>query len=196
MQGKYKQGNTTHLNIFVTSIGPKYGGYAYLPSQLVTKKENILFLDGVVLSYDVLPGVDNSTGMNLGTTAVHEVGHWLGLYHTFQGGCKANPLQGDMVVSDTPAEKVAYVYGDCSAQVDTCTGRRFPGYNPITNHIDYSDNACRTQFTKGQVGSFRPSGQLMYVIRTLVSGQTINCPKPNQNPGHRMLQQYITYRLF
>lgn len=129
------------LNLFTCKPGQNLLGWSVFPwmAQAGTNQ------DGVVIHYGSFPNGYLSP-YNLGGTSTHEIGHYLGLYHTFQGGCDTGTCDtsGDLVC-DTPAENTAT--SGCPEGKDTCPAT---GLDPIHNYMDYSTDACYTNFTTGQ----------------------------------------------
>ena len=125
------------LNIYTCDLSNGLLGYSYLP---YSYNENS-FMHGVVVLYSSLPG-GTAYPYNEGDSVTHEVGHYLGLYHTFENKCF---LPGDEV-DDTPYEESPA--SGCPLGRDSCP--RDPGEDPIHNFMDYSDDACMEEFTVEQ----------------------------------------------
>jgi hypothetical protein len=133
------------LNIYTCEPGGGLLGYATFPWWLAETPQ----LDGVVLHHASLPNSptpweQQPWPFDLGMTAVHEIGHWCGLYHTFQGGCEA---PGDDI-TDTPFEE-GPAAGCPIDQPSTCPGET--RFIPVENYMDYSDDACMKHFTPQQI---------------------------------------------
>ena len=138
------------FNVYTCKPGQNLLGWATFPWSYAESSK----LHGVVFHYGSVPG-GYLAPYNLGGTLAHEAGHYLGLYHTFQGGCTA---PGDQI-DDTPFEASA-AFG-CPNGRDTCVQ---PGQDPIHNYMDYTDDACYTNFTANQItrmqtmtGQYRPN---------------------------------------
>ncbi len=129
-----RQGGKNALNIWI--VGFRYLGVATFPWDYASQPE----IDGIRVNFDSLPG-GSITNYNLGKTMTHETGHWLGLWHTFQGGCN----EPNDEVADTPAQ--ASPTTGCPEGRDSCAN---PGLDPIHNYMDYSYDGCYYTFTSGQ----------------------------------------------
>jgi hypothetical protein len=155
MKKRLHRGGARVLNIYVNrprSQGQLLLGFSTFPWQRAWRSGR----DGVTVSDVGLPG-GRARGYNLGDTVIHETGHWLGLLHTFEGGCVGG-LGGDGV-ADTPAEAVPSFRCD---DRNTCVMPEYPdpanptgpavidAPDPIHNFMDYSYDFCMNSFTPGQ----------------------------------------------
>jgi Pregnancy-associated plasma protein-A len=133
-RSRTRLGGANALNIWLVDFD--YLGIATFPWDYAAHPK----VDGIRVQYSSLPG-GSEPKYNQGKTATHESGHWLGLYHTFQGGCtKANDK-----VADTPAQSTPT--SGCPVGRNSCS---LPGLDPIHNYMDYSYDSCYNQYTSGQ----------------------------------------------
>ncbi|PPQ99681.1 hypothetical protein CVT24_009753 [Panaeolus cyanescens] len=153
MISSLRVGGPEALNIFTVGFvepppkQPQLLGYATFPWNYNDRPD----IDGVVMLGETMPS-GTASPYNLGKTATHEVGHWVGLWHTFQtddNKPKCEYGNGDFV-ADTPLQNGAS--SGCPTGRDSCPDDS--GLDPIHNFMDYSDDDCLTEFTPGQVDRF------------------------------------------
>ena len=104
--------------------------------------------DGVVVIHNAFGRIGTGAGGgNLGRTLVHEIGHWMGLFHVFQDSCGTDTCTTGDLICDTPPQAEPN-YG-CPT-INSCSND-FPDVNDqVENYMDYSNDACKNMFTNGQ----------------------------------------------
>lgn len=138
-----------YINIWLireicSNNGCGVAGYAYFPSA------HGGLHDGIVMEAKWFGSSNGNSGVQ-----IHEMGHYLGLYHTFEGGCTNNDClsDGDRVC-DTPPDQstIAVPCGDTANSCSTDTQSGFATDQPdmFWNYMDYGDWNCYSAFTQGQ----------------------------------------------
>jgi PKD repeat protein len=133
----------SYLNIWVVNEiegndgGGGIQGYAYFPINNP--------IDGVVILYNAIGTVGElKSYTNMNRVLSHEVGHYLGLYHTFNAtsacGAEADCSTAGDRVCDTPP----------TIQSSNCTAPACSGTQQVENYMDYTQQTCQDMFTEGQ----------------------------------------------
>lgn len=137
-----------YLNIYTNNAGGG-GVLGYVPDLPQGGSVLNTLADRVVILYSTFGRPGSLPPYNTGRTTTHEVGHYLGLFHTFQGGCAAGSCySGGDRICDTNNESTA-VFG-CPGSSTTCGSP-----DPFHNYMDYTDDTCMTNFTAEQARRIR-----------------------------------------
>ncbi|KAF4556879.1 Extracellular metalloprotease-like protein 1 [Elsinoe fawcettii] len=152
MKAALRQGTYNTLNLYFHSdLSGAILGTCTLPSNIGpgVPAKSTYAADGCNVAAQTMPG-GTIRGYNSGKTAVHEVGHWLGLLHVFEGySCTGN---GDFI-SDTPMQSTSTDGCPTKPAKDSCPSVK--GTDAVHNYMDYSTDACYERFTTGQIQRVR-----------------------------------------
>ena len=139
--------NSKYLNIWVVMSIDDYGsggtilGYAYFPFMGVNDPS----IDGIIIRSDCIGDTGTAVAFGeKGRTLTHEIGHYLGLYHTFQGGCSGS---GDGIDDTPPVASASY---GCLTGNNSCSTDSPDLVDQIENYLDYSNGDCMNMFTQDQ----------------------------------------------
>jgi hypothetical protein len=138
---KHRTGDYKSLHIFVYQQMDNALGICNFPDK--DRKADTFYLDACHIVADSMPGSGSKGIWNNGGSAVHEVGHWFGLLHTWSESCDD---EGDLIY-DTPPQIEPSMRG-CENVTDSCPDK--PGMAKGNNFMDYSGDECQTEFTAGQ----------------------------------------------
>ncbi|MCC6818178.1 MAG: T9SS type A sorting domain-containing protein, partial [Bacteroidia bacterium] len=146
--------NRKYLNIWtVSSIKDQSGsggmtlGYAYLPASVQAGLGN---MDGIVMRSDYVGTIGTAVVSGAGRTLTHEIGHYLGLLHTFEDGCSGTGSNSGDRCADTPPVAGTFTNATCPANNNSCN-TDFPDLiDQWENYMDYSSGTCQAMFTLNQ----------------------------------------------
>lgn len=124
-----------YLNIWIGNLG-QILGYSSVPGGAAEK-------DGIAINMSAFGTINVSAPYHLGRTAVHEMGHWLGLRHIW-----GDTYCGDDMVDDTPKQG-NFTSGCPSTFRSSCNNGTTTG-DMYMNFMDYTADACVNLFTEGQ----------------------------------------------
>ena len=134
-----------YLNIYTNTASGALGYVSSFPQEGSAGSNS----DRVVILYSTFGDCATQFPFNLGRTLTHEVGHYLGLFHTFEGGCGGNCSSSGDLICDTNSQ--SFPNSGCGSP-SSCGS-----LDPVHNYMDYSDDACMYEFTPNQARRMRCS---------------------------------------
>ncbi len=164
-----------YLNLWVTTFREPYIGFAEFPyaetvdglNEEVPEK-----LDGAFIDYRVFgkkSGTNTKGLYSFGRTTTHEIGHWLGLIHTW-----GDEYCGTDFVDDTPPTATANNSSFCADGFSRCNGTLTR--NLIENYMDYSPDSCMNIFTQGQKLRMRAALELSQRRKRVINYSKFQLP--------------------
>ncbi len=169
-----------YLNIWVCNMRDVLG-YSSMPGEPLN-------VDGVVIETNVFRNSGESGRYGLGRTAVHEIGHWLGLYHTWgDRDC------GDDLVADTPTQ-ATFTSGCPSGIRLSC--QNAPTGDMYMNYMDYTDDPCMNLFTKGQSSRMRALFNPGGARYSILSSKALGIPTVSEIPSPQEGPRWLFPRLY
>lgn len=146
--------NRKYLNIWVvSSIKDNSGsggmtlGYAYLPSAV---QAGFGQMDGIVVRADYVGTIGTAVVSGAGRTLTHEIGHYLGLLHTFEDGCAGTGNNAGDYCDDTPPVAGTFTNANCPANGNSCNSDSPDKKDQWENYMDYSSGSCQAMFSLKQ----------------------------------------------
>jgi len=154
-----------YLNIWVCNMG-RAAGYSSFPGGPAAK-------DGIVIAFNVF-GINKKAGYELGKTAVHEAGHWLGLRHIW-----GDSYCGNDMIGDTPGQS-SFTQG-CPKGIHTSCNNG-PGGDMYMNYMDLTLDACTNLFTEGQKERMWASFEAGGGRKSILTSYGLEPPLTNELP--------------
>jgi PKD repeat protein len=148
--------NTRYLNIYIVkTISGNVGGYSSFPYAPPNE-------DGIVVRHNLFGDIGTAAASG-GRTTTHELGHWFGLYHTFNGGCGQDTCTDGDLVCDTPP--VVNPNFSCNLSANSCANDSPNLPDQVRNYMDYTPDDCKNLFTQGQKDRIMAT---LDTVRTLI----------------------------
>jgi hypothetical protein len=142
---------TRYLNLYTNNANGSRGYVPFLPADPAGSVGQTR--DRVVINFLAFGRNGPFPPYHQGRTATHEIGHFLGLFHTYFEGCGTASAPGCYTTGDRicDTEPNATFHKGCPAGATGCGGVPVP----IDNYMELTDDTCMTGFTAEQAQRMR-----------------------------------------